>query len=90
MLADDEKRFVQCYLDTYEEYNIVWKCIEKVMSSQSKLSIIQMQDFLELGSEARMNIPGTAYENWEWRVTKDSLSSELAQKIHETTKKYNR
>ena len=68
LLADDEKRFVQCYLDTYEEYNIVWKCIEKVMSSQSKLSIIQMQDFLELGSEARMNIPGTAYGNWEWRV----------------------
>ena len=80
-LSDDEKRFVQCYLDTYEEYNIVWKCIEKVMSSQSKLSIIQMQDFLELGSEARMNIPGTAYGNWEWRATKDSLSSELLKRF---------
>ena len=52
-LSDEEKRLVQSYLNTYEEYNMTWKCIEKVMSSKSKLSIIQMQDFLELGSEAQ-------------------------------------
>ena len=77
-------------MNTYEEYNMTWKCIEKVMSSKSKLSIIQMQDFLELGSEARMNIPGIAYGNWEWRVSKDALIADLSEKINQTTKKYNR
>ena len=89
-LSDEEKRLVQSYLNTYEEYNMTWKCIEKVMSSKSKLSIIQMQDFLELGSEARMNIPGIAYGNWEWRVSKDVLISDLSEKINLTTKMYNR
>ena len=89
-LNDDEKRLVQSYLNTYEEYNMTWNCIEKVMSSKSKLSIIQMQDFLELGSEARMNIPGIAYGNWEWRVSKDVLISDLSEKINHMTKKYNR
>lgn len=88
--SDDEKCLVQNYLDTYEEYNITWKCIEKVMSSKSKLSILPMQDFLELDSEARMNTPGLAYGNWEWRLNKDSLSFNLSEKIYRTTVKYNR
>ena len=89
-LSDEEKRNVQCYLDTYEEYNMIWKCIEKVLSSKSKLSIIPMQDYLELDSEARMNIPGIADGNWEWRVLKDVLNDELSEKIMKATKKYNR
>ena len=86
----DEKHFVQEYLMAYEENDFAWKCIEKVMSSESKLSIIPMQDFLELGSEARMNIPGIPNGNWEWRVNKELLSTELSKRMDETTKKYNR
>lgn len=89
-ISDDEKNALQSYLDTYEEYNMTWKCIEKVMSSKSKLSIIPMQDLLELGSEARMNIPGFAYENWEWRVIKDALHADFSKKIYQITQKYNR
>lgn len=89
-LNEEEKLHVQRYLETNEEYNLIWKCIEKVMGSKSILSIIPMQDFLQLSSEARMNVPGTAYGNWEWRVSKDSFSADLANKICQTTKKYNR
>lgn len=89
-LSDEEKGNVQRYLNTNDEYNIAWKCIEKVMSAKSKLSIIPLQDYLELDSEARMNIPGVPDGNWEWRVTKDLLSDHLIDKIMQTTKKYNR
>lgn len=89
-IGSEERSFLQSYLNTYGEEDIVWKCIEKVMSTESQLSIIPMQDFLELGSEARMNIPGTVNGNWKWRVMSDNLSSWLAKKINEIAKKYNR
>ncbi|MBB6446629.1 4-alpha-glucanotransferase [Bacillus benzoevorans] len=88
--SEYEKRFLTSYLGTSAEDDIVWACIEKVMSAESMLSIIPLQDFLQLDSEARMNIPGTTYGNWVWRVQREAFDSELAQKIHETTKKYNR
>ena len=33
-----------------------------------------LQDLLNLGGEARMNVPGQAVANWRWRVTGDMLS----------------
>lgn len=89
-VSDHEKYFLKSYLGTVAADQIVWKCIEKVMSAESILSIIPLQDFLQLGSKARMNIPGTTYGNWEWRVKQGAFHDELAKKIRETTKKYNR
>ena len=89
-LSEDERRVVQRYLGTDEEYNMTWKCIEKVISANSKLSIIPMQDFLGLDSENRMNIPGVPKGNWEWRVVKNALNDDLSEKINQMTKKYNR
>lgn len=89
-LSEDELRLVQRYLETDEEYNMAWKCIEKVMSAKSKLSIIPIQDFLGLDSADRMNIPGVPEGNWEWRVVKNSLSQDLSEKINQMTKTYER
>jgi 4-alpha-glucanotransferase len=36
-----------------------------------------MQDFLGLGSEARINVPGTSSNNWRWRVLDSQLSDAL-------------
>ena len=61
------------------------------MSSVSDLCVIQMQDFLDLGAEARMNFPGTMTDaNWTWRAEKDMISPELAVKIEKMTRLYNR
>jgi 4-alpha-glucanotransferase len=37
--------------------------------SACEIMIFPLQDILGLGSEARMNIPGTALGNWQWRLT---------------------
>ena len=42
-----------------------------------------MQDYLELGSEARINTPSTLGGNWEWRMKAEACSKELAVKIAE-------
>ena len=65
--------------------------IRGCMSSVSRLCVVQMQDYLELGKPARMNFPGTLSDaNWTWRAKQGFDSEELAQRIHETTRLYGR
>ena len=47
--------------------------IRLAFSSEAKLAIAPMQDYLGLGSEARLNIPGTTSDNWRWRVSEQQL-----------------
>lgn len=60
------------------------------MSSVAALFIAQMQDWLELGPEARVNRPGVPEGNWTWRMTKGSLKKPLAKKIRAVTERYGR
>lgn len=53
---------------------IAWDMIRATYSSPANLGIIPMQDLLSLGAEARMNAPGTAQGNWQWRYTADQLT----------------
>lgn len=59
----------------------VYSLIAAAMRSKAKTVIIPMQDYLQLGSEAGMNTPGTPHGNWEWRLSRDSLTDELAGEI---------
>ena len=45
-----------------------WELIEAAFSSRAELAIVQAQDVLGLGTEARMNMPGTSQGNWGWRL----------------------
>ena len=54
-------------------------------SSVAALSIAPLQDVLNLGSEARMNVPGRAGGNWSWRVSEDMLSSASFEWLRELT-----
>ena len=79
------------YMGLSREEGYVWGMIRTAMSSVSKFCIIPMQDYLELGSEARMNFPGTrSQNNWTWRMEGETFSEVLAQKIHRLTKLYGR
>ncbi|RKD27516.1 4-alpha-glucanotransferase [Caminicella sporogenes DSM 14501] len=80
------KRYLK--LNKREGYN--WGFIRGAWASVASLAIAQMQDFLGLGSEARMNIPSTIGGNWQWRVKKDDLTDKLAKKIYKITKLYGR
>ncbi len=52
--------------------------IRAALGSVGKLAILPLQDVLGLGSEARLNTPGTVAGNWQWRVPEAALTSELA------------
>lgn len=87
----DQIAFAEKYLklDHIEGYH--WGMIRGALSSTAFLSIIPMQDYLGLGSEARMNTPSTlGGSNWQWRIRQDALSGELAGKIAELTERYGR
>ncbi len=55
--------------------------ITAAFSTDAQLAIAPMQDYLGLGSEARINTPGTAGGNWRWRVLDAQLSSEVCDNI---------
>ena len=86
----DELRFAERYLGLNDTEGFGWGMIRGGMSSVASFFIAQMQDYLGLGSEARMNIPGTNSGNWQWRLTDGQLTSELAAKIAELSKMYGR
>ena len=71
-----------------EGYN--WGFIRLCYLSVSKMAIIPMQDFLGLGSTARMNTPSTLGENWRWRASFEDFSQKLSRKIREFSEIYGR
>ena len=71
---------------TREQLGDVWGAIAATQKAKSRLCIVPMQDYLELGEEARMNVPGKASGNWTWRMLPGSCTAELAQKILEVTR----
>ena len=68
----------------------VWDFIRLTLSSVADTAILPMQDVLGLGTEARMNIPGTVENNWRWRMKEDQLTSELANKLRTLNIMYGR
>ncbi len=70
---------------------LVWSVIKTAMASVSDLCIVQMQDYLTLGEESRMNFPGTmTTNNWTWRAWNGFASEELAERIAALTERYGR
>ncbi|HEX5674970.1 MAG TPA: 4-alpha-glucanotransferase, partial [Azonexus sp.] len=55
--------------------------IDMVLSSRAALAILPMQDVLHLGSEARMNTPGTDNGNWTWRFEWEAMPPDLASRL---------
>ncbi len=67
-----------------------WELIETVFSSRAELAIVQAQDVLGLGSEARMNMPGTTTGNWSWQLRPGQLTKEHAAHLRAVTEASNR
>ncbi len=75
-------------LSSTEGFN--WGVIRGGMSSVADTFVTQMQDYLGLGAEGRMNTPGTSVGNWQWRMLHGEASASLAKKIFRYTKMYGR
>ncbi|MCQ2553468.1 MAG: 4-alpha-glucanotransferase [Clostridia bacterium] len=90
--ADEEElAFAKAYLGLNDEEGYNWGFIRGGMQTKSTLFVTQMQDYLGLGKESRINTPGTVgNENWSWRMSKDALTPELCQKMLDYTRTFGR
>ncbi|MGN0346073.1 MAG: 4-alpha-glucanotransferase [Lachnospiraceae bacterium] len=89
-LKKEDKTYVRDYLNVKSRKDIGWGLIRLALSSTADTAIIPMQDYLELGSEARINIPSTLGGNWTWRMKENAYTKELAAKIAKLAKIYGR
>jgi 4-alpha-glucanotransferase len=88
-LRPADKRRVCRYAGGRPE-TIHWDLIRALSMSRANLLIVPIQDVLGLGSSERMNLPGTARGNWEWRLAPGQLRKALILKLGELTRDYER
>jgi len=84
-----ERAFARSYLN-FEDEPVHWVMIRTILSSIADLAIVPLQDVLGLGTEARMNLPGTSKGNWRWRFRPGALTPELATRLREMVVLYDR
>lgn len=85
--TEQELNYIKDYVNSDDDLD--YSFIKTLFKTNSNLCICQMQDYLLLGDDARINVPNTL-GNWTWRLPKDSLTDELSEKISHITKLYNR
>lgn len=91
LITDDESlSFAKKYLNVNNAESLVNDCIRALFMSVCETVIIPMQDWLSLGSEARLNVPSTAFGNWSWRLKGTELDSALSKRIAGMTQLYSR
>jgi 4-alpha-glucanotransferase len=89
--AEEAQKILRKTVSEAVKLKAIMGMIRGVLSSTAAMAVVPMQDYLGLGSEARMNIPSTlGGTNWQWRMREGAASSELAGKIADLTVLYGR
>jgi 4-alpha-glucanotransferase len=91
-LPSVERSFVDC---EFARFGVVerdpwWSLIRLALRSPARVAMVQAQDVLGLGSEARMNDPGRAGGSWRWRMEAGALTPALARRLREATEEAGR
>lgn len=86
---EKERDFYRRYLNTNDQ-DIAGDMIRVIWSSVAVFAIAPIQDFLRLGTEARMNFPGKVGGYWTWRMKENDLDDGLANRIRELNWLYKR
>jgi 4-alpha-glucanotransferase len=84
-----EREFALRYMGS-DGTHAVWDFIRLALASAADAAILPMQDILELGSEARMNLPGTVGNNWRWRMREAQLKPDLSSRLRDMSLIYGR
>ena len=69
-----------------EKRPVAWDLMRLALSSIAAIAIAPLQDLLNLGPEARMNVPGRPEGNWSWRCTEEILTASAFGWLHDLTK----
>jgi len=83
-IANDRKNVLK--VTSGHEQTIHLDLVRLALNSQARLAVVPMQDFLGLGSDSRLNRPGTTANNWRWRATEAQLSAEFCRSIADLIK----
>lgn len=90
--VERSRAFARTYLALNEsrESNLHWVFIQTLLGSVANTVVIPLQDILGLGSEGRINIPGTSSGNWDWRYTGGALDQHTAKHLRDLCTVYGR
>ncbi len=85
-----ETAFAREYLRLTRREGYHWGMMRGAWASPADLAVMQMQDILGLGSEARINVPSTLGGNWTWRMEPGSCTQKLAKRLRREMQVYER
>lgn len=90
-VADVEKEmeYAKRYLNT-DGSEINWVMIRAVVASVADTVLFPLQDVLGVGSDGRMNLPGSSSGNWRWRFRSDALVPEISTRLKKLAETYER
>ncbi|HAA27419.1 MAG TPA: 4-alpha-glucanotransferase [Cyanobacteria bacterium UBA8553] len=88
--SDHERWRLHQYLGCTGSDGIAWDLIRLTLSSVTNQAIIPLQDVFSLGTDARMNAPGTAEGNWGWRYRGEALTQEYSDRLRDMVFIYGR
>ncbi len=87
--SEAERDMVRRYL-ARDDANVAWELVRLAQASVADIAVAPLQDVLGLGSEARMNTPGTAAGNWSWRFDWADVPYWVAPQLRELAALYGR
>jgi len=87
--TEEEKIYLHDYLD-FSSNDVAWALIKMAWASTANIAIAPMQDFLQLDTNARMNLPGKPTGYWQWRMQENAIDNNLIAFVNKITLTYNR
>jgi 4-alpha-glucanotransferase len=88
-LSEAEAHFLRRYL-ARDASDVAWDLIRLAWMSVADRAIVPLQDVLDLGTEARMNLPGRPAGNWRWRFRREMLTQHVLDRLRDMTELYGR
>jgi len=88
-ITDHEREQLQLYT-LQDGSDVAWDLIRLAWGSVANYALAPLQDVLNLGPEARMNLPGQAGGNWGWRFRWEQLTDDVGARLRDLTVLYNR
>ena len=82
--------YAKAYLRLSKREGYHWGMMRSAWASPADLAVMQFQDLLGLGSEARMNIPSTLGNNWQWRALPGAFDETLSKRLYREMRVYQR
>lgn len=87
--TERERDFARRYLGR-DGADIAWDLIRLAFSSVADMAVAPLQDILNLGTQARMNLPGRASGNWGWRFAWNQINDGMRERLKEMAMLYGR